>query len=251
MKLFELFRIRYGNREFTNKESLDTGLIPIISSQAVDNGVYGFFDVEKNFLVTPSFITVQRTGSIGFAFVQLKPVATSDDVLVLTPRQKYDVEYLFYVASIIRKSRWRYNYGRKITPKRIAELELQPPEKTKVNISYKLLLRKNYPQKRHVEYIGNEPFDYKELNITQFFNVQRGHFHAIDQLDEGRIPTISRVSFDNGLVGFYQKPKRAKIFKEFLLTISTVTGDTFLQTIPFIATDNVLILSPKLKCHRR
>ena len=73
----------------------------------------------------------------------------------------------------------------------------------------------------------------------------RGHFHAIDKLEFGKYPTISRVSTDNGIVGFYEKPTNAKIFESGLLTVSTVTGDVFLQHYPFIATDNVVICIPK------
>jgi hypothetical protein len=57
--------------------------------------------------------------------------------------------------------------------------------------------------------------------------------------------TISRVSTDNGLVGFFEQPPGARIYKPGTLTVSTVTGDAFLQPIPFIATDNVVLCTPK------
>jgi type I restriction enzyme M protein len=77
------------------------------------------------------------------------------------------------------------------------------------------------------------------------FELRRGHFHAIDRLEAGIYPTISRVSTDNGVVGFYDKPVKAAVFQEGLLTVSTVTGDAFIQYAPFIATDNVVMCIPK------
>jgi hypothetical protein len=85
----------------------------------------------------------------------------------------------------------------------------------------------------------------KEFKITELFHLQRGHFHAINRLKSGSYPTVSRVDDDNGIVGFYNKPKKAEVFSKHLLTVSTVTGDTFLQYQPFIATDNVVVCIPK------
>ena len=64
-------------------------------------------------------------------------------------------------------------------------------------------------------------------------------------MKSGKYPTVSRVGDDNGLVGFYDKPKKAEVFPKFLITVSTVTGDSFLQYYKFIATDNVIICIPK------
>ena len=85
----------------------------------------------------------------------------------------------------------------------------------------------------------------RKFTFTDIFIAERGNFHSIDKLEFGKYPTISRVSNDNGIVGFYEKPETAKIFEPGHLTISTVTGDAFLQHYPFIATDNVVICVPK------
>ncbi|MDH5788728.1 MAG: hypothetical protein OEZ40_10600, partial [Candidatus Bathyarchaeota archaeon] len=49
----------------------------------------------------------------------------------------------------------------------------------------------------------------------------------------------------NGVTGYYEKPSEAEIHAKGLLTVSTVTGDAFVQLEDFIATDNVLICRPK------
>lgn len=120
----QLFKICYGSHGYDNKSILDEGKTLLIASQGVDNGAFGFFDVPQKY--QEPVISVPRTGSIGFAFVQTTPCNITDDCMVLIPLEKVTVEYLFYVAAVIRFSKWRYNYGRKITPKRLETLDIIP-----------------------------------------------------------------------------------------------------------------------------
>lgn len=245
MKLIDLFEIRYGQKEYHNKENLDQGNVLLISSQSTDNGCYGFLDAKPKF--KPPFVTVPSTGSIGFACVQLygTEISVDDNTLVLLPLDKYVIEYLFYIAVAIRETRWKYSYGRLLTPPRIGSLEVEPPNKFKTDVNYKSLLLSLYPKKEKTKRDVVKKANFKETIITELFDLERGQFHAIDKLEQGNCPTISRVSTDNGLVGFYKKPSKAILYKNHFITISTVTGDAFLQFTPFIATDNVLICKPK------
>ena len=89
-----------------------------------------------------------------------------------------------------------------------------------------------------------EPFGHTEWSkfaIPQLFTLTRGNFHSIASLDPGHYPTISRVSTDNGCVGFYDIPDGASIWPAKTITVSTVAGDAFVQPAPFIATDNVVL----------
>jgi len=90
-----------------------------------------------------------------------------------------------------------------------------------------------------------EPYAWKKFMVRDIFILHRGHFHSIAALDEGIYPTISRVSTDNGLVGFYDIPEGAKVLPPKTITVSTVSGDTFVQPIPFIATDNIVLCTLK------
>lgn len=243
MKIKDLFDIRYGQKKYHNKENLDYGDCLLISSQAVDNGCYGFFDIMPKF--NPPFITVPSTGSIGFAFVQLFPCCVCDDALVLTPREIMTKEYLFYVTVAIRSMRWRFNYGRKITPSRLGRLQICSPEEIEIDVSFSDIFNRIYPQRALTEKSETKKPKMKDFLITELFDLERGQFHAINRLEEGKYPTVSRVSTENGVVGFHKKPKNAKVYPPYTLTVSTVTGDTFLQINEFIATDNVLVCVPK------
>src|SRR5690242_7560298 len=143
MKLSDLFKIHYGQKEFHNKENLDVGTSLLISSQAIDNGCYGFFEIKSKF--KPPFITVPSTGSIGEAFVQTYQCSVDDNCLVLEPKSKLSIDYLFYISFSIRTQKWRYRYGRQITPTRLGELDVVKPEDFVVNKSFKKFEEEIYP----------------------------------------------------------------------------------------------------------
>ena len=86
---------------------------------------------------------------------------------------------------------------------------------------------------------------WREFVAEEIFTLERGHFHSISDLDPGDYVTISRISTDNGFVGLYDMPDEAREWTSGTITVSTVTGDAFAQPVPFIATDNVVMCSPK------
>lgn len=112
------FDIFYGQKSLHNKDGLTPGRALIISSSGIDNGCYGFFDFDD--VIEPPFVTVPSTGSIGRAHVQKWPCGVTDDCLILVPKKGVDREFLYIAAAVVRQERWRFNYGRKITPERIA-----------------------------------------------------------------------------------------------------------------------------------
>lgn len=235
------FEITYGQKEYENKHILDRGDTPLISGKGTNNGCYGFYDISNKLI--PPLITIARTGSVAEAFVQDVPCGAGSDCLILKPKKELSIDYLYYIASMIRKQKWRYNYGRKITPKRIQKISVLEPEEYEPKLHYDKFLKELYPKKNTTNTVEN-----KELTpvlITKFFNLERGQFHALDKLDDGIYPTVSRTSWDNGVDGFYDKPDNAKIYERFTITVSTVSGDAFLQIVPFIATYNVVICLPK------
>lgn len=118
------FDVFYGLGEIESREGIPQGRTLIISPTEEYNGCYGWLEFNK--VLKPPFITVARTGSIGEAFVHLEPCAPNSDCLILLPRQEEwaTIPQLILAASAIRLEKWRYNYGRKITPKRLASVKL-------------------------------------------------------------------------------------------------------------------------------
>jgi hypothetical protein len=120
------FDIYYGQKSLHNKDGLTDGKALVISSSGIDNGCYGFYDFDD--IIEPPFVTVPSTGSIGRAHVQKWPCGVTDDCLVLVPKKDTPLELLYIAASVVRQERWRFNYGRKITPARIAEYPMPVAE---------------------------------------------------------------------------------------------------------------------------
>ncbi len=123
------FDIYYGLGEIETREGIPEGRTLIISPTEEYNGCYGWLEFSP--VLRPPFITVARTGSIGEAFVHIEPCAPNSDCLVLLPRSKEwsSIPRLLLAASCIRLEKWRYNYGRKITPKRVATVKLRQSPK--------------------------------------------------------------------------------------------------------------------------
>lgn len=115
-----MFDILYGLKELHSREGIPPGESLIISPTEEYNGCYGW--LQYNPLMKPPFVTVAQTGSIGEAFVQLEPCAVNDDCLVLLPKEGKDIgeAQMIIAAACLHIERWRFNYGRKLTPSRIA-----------------------------------------------------------------------------------------------------------------------------------
>lgn len=118
------FDIFYGQKELHSREGIPPGESLIISPTEEFNGCYGWLSFEH--LIQPPFVTVAQTGSIGEAFVQLEPCGVNDDCLLLLPKEGTDLPLscMFIAAALIRLERWRFNYGRKLTPLRICNFRM-------------------------------------------------------------------------------------------------------------------------------
>jgi hypothetical protein len=117
-----LFDIFYGMKELHSREGLVAGRTLIVSPTEQYNGCYGWLEFPK--VIEPAFVTVAQTGSIGEAFVQLEPAAVNDDCLILLPKIGSNLTEadLVIATACLHEERWRFTYGRKLTPPRIAEV---------------------------------------------------------------------------------------------------------------------------------
>jgi len=129
------FAIYYGMKELHSREGIGPGRTLIISPTENYNGTYGWLDFP--YALYPGFVTVAQTGSIGEAFVQLEPCAVNDDCLILLPKD-LDMVQLVLTAATLHAERWRFNYGRKLTPSRIAHFALPQSQSLKEWVARKI-----------------------------------------------------------------------------------------------------------------
>ncbi len=117
-----LFEVYYGMKELHSRDGIAGGPALVISPTESYNGCYGWLDFPQ--LIEPPFVTVAQTGSIGESFVQLEPCAVNDDCLILLPKQGVEESQLVLAAATLHAEKWRFTYGRKLTPQRIAAFKI-------------------------------------------------------------------------------------------------------------------------------
>src|SRR3989339_282589 len=237
----KLFNIVYGQREYHNKERLDgtEGDNILISSSGEDNGLFGFFDIKSKFKAP--FITCPSTGSIGEAFVQNIDCSVDDNCLVLIPKEKISLEELYQISFQIRQDKWRYRYGRQITP---AKLNKKKIRIEKFNISYEEYLKKFLPQKNNSLEI-KENTKIKLIPLPKLCDFERKSALPQNAMNlDGNIPYVTTSSKANGVSNFVNEESNSK-GKCLTVALNGSCGQTFFQIDNFITSGDNAVLKLK------
>lgn len=108
-QLEELFDIKKGKR--LTKEKMRDGNTPFVGSTAFENGITAYIDQKP--IHKGGTISVTYNGSVAEAFYQPNDFWASDDVNVLYPKFEMNAYIALFLTTVIRKEKYRYNYGRK------------------------------------------------------------------------------------------------------------------------------------------
>lgn len=253
LKVKSLFTVRAG--DFHALKELDPGNVPVISCGDGDNGAVGYFDI-------PHAQTYSRGVTVAFngqpLTVKFHPYrfGAKDDVAVLVPMREMRDSTLLYLASLLNAMQWRYSYGRKCFQQKLINISLTVPvvdgdgeegviiDEDAIAHLLPKEVRDYIPSKQRRR-VPTKPLLWKSVQITDILNLERGDFHSITALDDGEYMTVSRVTVNNGVVGYYERPDDAIVYGAGCITVSTVGGDTFVQLDDFIVTDNVIVCTPK------
>ena len=120
----DLFEIKKGKR--LTKARMKPGKTPYIGAIAKNNGVAAYVDRPIH---QGNTITVSYDGSIGEAFYQPEPYWCSDAVNVLYPKFQLTPAIALFLVTVIRKEKYRFNYGRKWHLERMAQSQIPLPAK--------------------------------------------------------------------------------------------------------------------------
>ena len=147
-KLFEfqeLFEIERGRGP--RKKDLDgSGKTPFITSTDSSNGVAGFTTMSP--CHQGNTLGVNRNGSVGEAFYQPRAFCSTEDVHIFTPKFKMNPFIALFIATLIRRERWRFSYGRKWGLERMQRSQIKLP-----------VLREGTPDWKYMErYMKSLPF---------------------------------------------------------------------------------------------
>jgi hypothetical protein len=109
-KIGELFEVKKGKR--LTKGNMKPGDTPFIGAVDNNNGLTNF--VDKAAIHDANTITVNYNGNgVAEAFYQRAPYWCSDDVNVLYPKFNMNAYVALFIATIIRREKYRFSYGRK------------------------------------------------------------------------------------------------------------------------------------------
>jgi type I restriction modification DNA specificity protein len=122
--LSEFFDIRKGKR--LTKAHMHPGDTPFISAIDSNNGLRQRVSAAP--MHPANVITVNYNGNgVAEAFYQPEPFFASDDVNVLYPKFKLDSAVALFISTIIRREKYRFNYGRKWNLERMNESRIRLP----------------------------------------------------------------------------------------------------------------------------
>lgn len=124
-KMGQIFDIRRGSR--ITKANQKPGRTPFIGAIDRNNGVSAYIDTEP--LHPGGTITVNYNGSVAEAFYQPEDYWCSDDVNVLYPRhaEKFIPTVGLFLVAVLRREKFRFNYGRKWNLERMQATEISLP----------------------------------------------------------------------------------------------------------------------------
>ncbi|MFA5403481.1 MAG: restriction endonuclease subunit S [Ignavibacteria bacterium] len=248
MKIFyDYFDIEYGQGKYTSKRFLNDniGTIPLISSKGINNGIYGFYNIEPKY---KNVITVPRTGSIGMAFYQNYFCCVDDNCLVLIPKKVMSDTKMLYFTFLIRQNKYRFVYGRQITPDRLGNIKIP----------------KNFPKwinNIKVKNIDDINKSFKKLNLRllpnlwkwflfkDLFDLKKGKRLTKVNMYKGNTPFIAAIDKNNGYRQYIgQKPIHQK--NTITVNYNGSVAETFYQPIPYWATDDINVLYPKFELNK-
>ena len=251
--LENFFHIEYGQHEYSSKSELKKGKIPLISSKGTKRGIYGYFSIEPKY---SHVISVPRTGTICQAFYQEKDCCIDDNCLVLIPKKKLTKEEMIYFSLLIRKEKYKYVYGRQVTPERLGKTKINPKIINWVNKKRKI----NYNGvKKSISKIklNFNTKNWKSFRYDEIFDIKKGYYNKKPPISEkGKIPFIGATDSKNGITSHHKKEtiknynkigeieineKEKRIFSGNCITVSNngSVGYAFYQPINFTCSHDI------------
>jgi hypothetical protein len=122
-KYEDLFDIKKGKR--LTKSEMKKGTTPYIGAVSKNNGITDW--ISQKPIHHGNTITVAYDGSIGEAFYQENPFWCSDAVNVLYPKFELNPYIAFFLITLIRREKYRFNYGLKWKLSRMNESIINLP----------------------------------------------------------------------------------------------------------------------------
>jgi len=260
-KYNELFEIKNWKRVIIDEIKSDNWKYNFVSAIDYNNWVFCKTDIIPNHKAKTIAVNYDWNW-VAEAYYQDEDYWALDSVNVLYPKFEINIYIWLFFATLIRKEKYRFSYGRKWNSERMRNSEIKLPVDNLWNPDFKFmenfvknldkdnLIFKNYKEniKKEKLNLNNKKFEYFE--VKDLFEVKGTKTTKKEFLEESwnwEFPYITTQSTNNWVAWFYS------IFTEkwFVLTIdSAVTGFCSYQEKDFSASDHVEKLTPKFEINK-
>ncbi|SFQ55610.1 restriction endonuclease subunit S [Parafilimonas terrae] len=270
--LNRLFDLKKGKR--LTKADMTAGNTPFIGAIDSNNGYTEFISQDPNH--KGNTITVTYNGSVAEAFYQPADFWASDDVNVLYPKFNLNRNIALFICAVIKKEKYRFNYGRKWHLIRMRESEILLPATKAGEPDFNFMDKfiSSFPELKYDNNVAvSNPKEKRILSLDTskwktfkyggkegVFIIKNGYYNKKPDVTEtGEIPFIGATENNNGVTGYYSlfdietnhKDERSaahdldkKIFKGNCITVSNngSVGCAFYQRNDFTCSHDINIL---------
>lgn len=245
MKVKDIFELIQGNSfELMDMSKSEKANINFVSRASTHNGVTGVVDILPHCEpFQAGLLTVALSGNgVCSTFVQTKPFYTAYHVMVLKPKKHMTFNEKMYYALCIKRNAYRYAWGRQanktlknlelpdILPDYVNEIKVSPI--STVNTALECSL---------------DPTSWKEFQLTDLFEIERGTRLTKENRLVGEIPLIT-AGFQNEGIAEYIYTDENKLYYD-KITID-MFGNAFYRSYEFYCDDNILVLNCKIPINK-
>lgn len=229
------------------------GNTPYVSSTSVNNGISHFVN-NRNKTLSKNVISVNRNGSVGYAFYHEYTALFSNDVRIVIP--KYNSKYSnLFLVTIISNQKEKYSWGYKLGLERLMAQKILLPIDNEGNPDWLFMenFMKEIEQAVKPEIHMNkyditdqrdlEDVEWKEFKIHSIFKIKRGKRLVKREQKSGSIPYISSTAENNGIDNLINPPSKMELHSNCLtIANSGSVGTAFYHPYEFVASDHVTVL---------
>ena len=226
-------------------KTYDEGATAFVSNSFSNNGVVGYVEPKSGDKVFKSRSIC--VSAFCEATVQEPPFVARGNggsgLVILEPQMTMTRKALLEIAAYINEAiRWRFSYGRMVTPDRLMHFDI-PEINLTTYVDVGQIVPKPKPSK--IVSVVDVTTSFKPTALTDLFTPHSGDYHKAEDLSDGPYPLISCGDKDNGLVRFCTAPSHH--IYENCLTVAYNGSPMVTKYHPykFIAKDDVAVLIPK------
>lgn len=209
----------YSGKDMYERERT-IGDTPYITATANNNGI-GCFIRNKNKILESEYISVNRNGSVEYAFYHCYEALYGNDIRNLKPFIKNKYTALF-ITHAITSQKDKYGYDYKMGTGRLKRQKIMlPVSDGEINYEYMENFIKNIEKKQFknvLKYLGKyicimynhfDNVDWKEFFLDEICNINSGVRLTKANMNEGKTPFIGATDSNNGITNFVSNTNKS------------------------------------------